>query len=163
MTTNSRSRSGRQSLGRAALAVAFSVATAIAATTTADAQAPAREDDEDDLGIAEVVVTAERYGATVQTTPIAVTAVTGEQLADRQVNNVLEAASEIPGIMITPAQGSNTNARIALRGVNQSTAGINFDPAVGIYIDGVYQPRINGAFFEFFDTHGHVAQHVFID
>lgn len=146
MTTYARSKHRRQMFERVAFSLALSAATAMAGAQPAD-----RVEEEDDIGIAEVVVTAERYGATVQTTPIAVTAVTGEQLADRQVNNVLEAASEIPGIMITPAQGSNTNARIALRGVNQSSAGINFDPAVGIYIDGVYQPRINGAFFEFFD------------
>lgn len=136
----------RPKLDQVALAVALAVSSAIAG-----AQTGSPDNDKDDVGIAEVVVTAERYGATVQTTPVAVTAVTSEQLSDRQVHNVLEAATQVPGIMITPAQGSNTNARIALRGVNQSTAGINFDPAVGIYIDGVYQPRINGAFFEFFD------------
>jgi iron complex outermembrane receptor protein len=128
--------------------IALAVMTAIASAPVSAQNPPA---DDGGVGIEEVVVTAERYGATVQTTPVAVTAVTGEQLAERQVSNVLQAAAEIPGIMITPTQGSNTSARIALRGVNQSTAGINFDPAVGIYIDGVYQPRINGAFFEFFD------------
>ncbi|WP_129778464.1 TonB-dependent receptor [Peristeroidobacter soli] len=99
----------------------------------------------------EVTVTAERFAATVQSSPVAITAISAEALMERQVTNVLTAATEIPGVMITPAQGSNTSARIIMRGVGQSTAGINFDPAVGIYIDGVYQPRINGAFFEFFD------------
>ncbi|MEP7311564.1 MAG: TonB-dependent receptor [Pseudomonadota bacterium] len=122
-----------------------------AAASSASAASAAQPSSPESDGMLEVVVTAERFGATVQTTPVAVTAVTGEQLAERQVNNVLEAAAQIPGIMITPTQGSNTSARIALRGVNQSTSGINFDPAVGIYVDGVYQPRINGAFFEFFD------------
>jgi len=98
-----------------------------------------------------VTVTAERFTSTVQNTPVAITAVTADILDQRQVTNVLTAAAEIPGIMITPSQGSNTSARIAMRGVGQSTAGINFDPAVGIYIDNVYQPRINGAFFDFYD------------
>lgn len=105
----------------------------------------------DTAALEEVTVTAERFSATVQTSPVAITAMTAESLAERQATNVLTAAAEIPGIMITPSQGSNTSARIALRGVGQSTAGINFDPAVGIYIDNVYQPRINGAFFDFFD------------
>ena len=99
----------------------------------------------------EITVTAERFKSTVQTSPVAITAVSAEMLEQRQVSNVLDSAAEIPGIMITPTQGSNTSARISLRGVGQSTAGINFDPAVGIYIDNVYQPRINGAFFDFFD------------
>jgi len=134
-------------------AIGRAVLTALAlATASAGAQDSQKESDVDDVGaLAEVKVTAERFNATVQTTPVAVTAVSAEMLEQRQVTNVLNAAAEIPGIMITPTQGSNTSARIAMRGVNQSTAGINFDPAVGIYIDGVYQPRINGAFFEFFD------------
>lgn len=106
---------------------------------------------QESTGLEEVVVSAQRFEASIQKTPIAITAVTAELLTERLVSNVLEAASEIPGILITPTQGSNTNARIALRGVGQNTGGINFDPAVGIYIDNVYQPRINGAFFEFFD------------
>jgi iron complex outermembrane receptor protein len=106
---------------------------------------------DEDTGLAEIMVTAERFTSTVQKTPVAVTAVDAEALEARMVTNVLTAAQEIPGIKITAAQGSNTNASIALRGVGQSSAGINFDPAVGIYIDGVYQPRINGAFFDFFD------------
>ncbi|HVY79521.1 MAG TPA: TonB-dependent receptor plug domain-containing protein, partial [Steroidobacteraceae bacterium] len=126
-------------------------ALAITATTAAFAQDESAGN-EDDGALATVRVTAERFGATLQTTPVAVTAVSGDQLEQRGVTNVLNAAAEIPGIMITPTQGSNTSARIAMRGVNQSTAGINFDPAVGIYIDGIYQPRINGAFFEFFDV-----------
>jgi iron complex outermembrane receptor protein len=125
-------------------------ALAITATTAAFAQDESAGK-EDDGALATVRVTAERFGATLQTTPVAVTAVSGDQLEQRGVTNVLNAAAEIPGIMITPTQGSNTSARIAMRGVNQSTAGINFDPAVGMYIDGIYQPRINGAFFEFFD------------
>lgn len=48
----------------------------------------------------EVTVTAERYGATVQTTPVAVTAFSPEVLEERQVTNVLQAASEIPGIVV---------------------------------------------------------------
>lgn len=115
------------------------------AQSSDDASADASE------GLAEVTVTAERFGATVQTSPVAITAISSEGLAERQITNVLQAASEIPGIVITPSTGSSSSARIVLRGAGQEQGGINFDPAVGIYIDGVYQPRINGAFFDFFD------------
>jgi iron complex outermembrane recepter protein len=102
----------------------------------------------------EVTVTAERFEATVQTSPVAITALDSTALESRAVTNVLEAMSEIPGITITPVQSSNTSARVYLRGAGQNSAGINFDPAVGIYIDNVYQPRVNGAFFDFFDIRG---------
>src|SRR5688572_30435698 len=60
----------------------------------------------------EVSVTAERFRATVQTTPIAVTAISAEVLADRQVGNVLQAAADIPGTVIMPNINSSNNARI---------------------------------------------------
>lgn len=126
------------------------------AATTASAQGGGGSggDEADSQGLQEVVVTAERFAATVQTSPVAITALGEVELAQRSVSNVLEAMSEIPGITITPVQSSNTSARIYLRGAGQNSAGINFDPAVGIYIDGVYQPRVNGAFFDFFDIRG---------
>ena len=101
--------------------------------------------------LSEVVVTAERYTSTVQTTPVAVTAIPAETLAERQVTDVRQLTNQIPGIVITPAPGTSSAARIVLRGAGQEQSGINFDPAVGVYIDNVYQPRINGAFFDFFD------------
>jgi iron complex outermembrane receptor protein len=104
--------------------------------------------------LAEVLVTAERYGATVQTTPVAVSAIDTTELEQRQITNVLQASNQVPGIVITPATGTSNSARIVLRGAGQEQSGINFDPAVGIYIDNVYQPRINGAFFDFFDIAG---------
>lgn len=136
--------------GNLKLLAGLALALGSASTHAQQSVEPAAGDDADD-GLAEIMVTAERFSASVQRSPVAITAVDAEALEERNVTNVLTAAAEIPGIKITASQGSNTNASIALRGVGQSTAGINFDPAVGIYIDGVYQPRINGAFFDFFD------------
>ena len=100
----------------------------------------------------ELLVTAQRYTTDVQSTPVAVTALSPQVLEARQVTNVLQVASQIPGVVITPATGTNNSARIVLRGAGQEQSGIQFDAAVGVYIDNVYQPRINGAFFDFFDV-----------
>ena len=99
----------------------------------------------------ELLVTAQRYTTDVQSTPVAVTALSPTVLEERQVTNVMQAASQIPGVVITPATGTNNSARIVLRGAGQEQSGIQFDAAVGVYVDNVYQPRINGAFFDFFD------------
>ena len=106
---------------------------------------------EADDGLPEITVTAERFAENVQTTPIAVTALSPQTLASRQITSIQNVSSQIPGIVIAPATGSSNSLRIVLRGADQEQGGINFDPAVGVYIDGVYQPRINGAFFDFFD------------
>jgi iron complex outermembrane recepter protein len=136
---------GRRHLLRATTALLTSVVALLPASALAQAAA------EDDGTLEEVVVTAERYTSTVQTTPVAVSAFSANILQERQVNDVKQIASQIPGIVITPATGTSSAARIVLRGAGQEQSGINFDPAVGIYIDNVYQPRINGAFFDFFD------------
>jgi iron complex outermembrane receptor protein len=115
--------------------------------TTPAAQA---KDNEEEL-LQEVQVTAERYGATVQTTPVAITAITAETLEQRQITNVLQAATEIPGVVIMPILGTQTNARIVMRGAGQENSGINFDQGVGVYIDDIIQPRVTGALFDFFD------------
>jgi iron complex outermembrane receptor protein len=104
--------------------------------------------------VGEIVVTAERFKSTVETTPVAVSALSPQMLQDRQVTGIQTIGSQVPGLVITPATGSSTTVRIVMRGADEEQGGINFDPAVGIYIDDVYQPRLNGAFFDFFDVSG---------
>ena len=99
----------------------------------------------------EITVTAERVSSSLQTTPIAISAFTPEGLSARQITNVLQAAAAIPGVMITPTTGGSNSARIHMRGAGQENGGVLYDPAVGVYIDNIYMPRINGAFFDLFD------------
>jgi iron complex outermembrane receptor protein len=145
-------RSGVAAAVAAALGCSLGAHSAFAQTTAANAAATNDETSGAATGgLQEITVTSERFSATVQTTPVAVTALSPEILTERKVTSVQEVSSQIPGIVITPSTGSSNSARIVLRGAGQEQGGINFDPAVGIYIDGVYQPRINGAFFDFFD------------
>jgi iron complex outermembrane receptor protein len=129
---------------RGALASAIPVLAAVSTPVWAQSE-------EGQGGLTEVEVTAERFGSSIQRAPVAVTAINPEVLAERQVTNVLDAAAEVPGLVITPTAATTNNARIVLRGAGQENPGINFDQAVGVYIDNIYQPRVNGAFFDFFD------------
>ena len=124
-------------------------ATAFAAST--DQAVKSNQTADQDTSIGEVVVTAERFKSTVQTTPVAISAFTPEILQDRQVNTIEQLGTQIPGLVLSPATGSSSTVRIVLRGADEEQGGINFDLAVGMYIDNVYQPRLNGAFFDFFD------------
>jgi iron complex outermembrane receptor protein len=103
-------------------------------------------------GIEEVTVTASRFASALQTTPIAISAINADTLEQRKISNILESSAAIPGIMMTPVTGASSGARIFMRGVGNENTAILFDNAVGVYIDGVYQPRINGQFFDFFDV-----------
>src|ERR1700678_915351 len=48
--------------------------------------------------LAEVVITATKRASTVQDTPISVTAVSAEELADRGITSFIELAQSVPGI-----------------------------------------------------------------
>jgi len=101
--------------------------------------------------LSEIEVTAQRTRSTVQETPIALTAVDATLLEERQIVSVKDVGSIVPGLLVEPVTSTSNSARIVLRGVGQENSGILYDPAVGIYVDDVYQPRLNGVFFDFFD------------
>jgi len=104
---------------------------------------------EEQLG--EIVVTAQRRAESLQETPVAVTALTGDVLEERLVTNVLDVATQVPNLTIETVTGVGNAARVFLRGVGEDQAQFNADPAIGIYIDGVYYARTNGALFDFLD------------
>ncbi len=133
-----------------ALAVMTTALVSLASGGAAYAQAgaPASKD----TGLEEVVVTSQRFASGLQTTPIAVSALSPAMLEQRQINNVQDLNGQVPGILITGAAGISTITRIVLRGVGQESGGALFDPAVGIYLDNIYQPRAQGQFFDLFDV-----------
>ena len=101
--------------------------------------------------IGEVVVTAERFGVhPVQTTP---GRGVGVQLATMLQSSVRSTASQqfayadlgSGASRRPPAQFLHTRPASCFAAAGQENSGINFDPGVGVYIDGVYQPRITGA------------------
>lgn len=78
----------------------------------------------------DIVVTAERRKSTVQSTPMSITALTGDDLASRGVSNIADLARAVPGIAIRSAGPGQTE--VAIRGLS-STGGAS--PTVGFYLD----------------------------
>ena len=99
----------------------------------------------------DIVITAERYGGSVRTTPIAVTALGEKALTERQVVNVRDLVNQVPGITLAPATAASSQMKVVVRGAGTETGGIRTNGTVGVYIDNVIQPRPMGAFFDFFD------------
>jgi iron complex outermembrane receptor protein len=102
--------------------------------------------------IEEVVVTARRTEENLQTTPVAVTAATGEALLKAQVNTVDQLQNVAPGLIIQPATAQPGSASFALRGQSSPDGLIAIDQAVGSYLDGVYIARSSGGLFNFVDV-----------
>ena len=86
----------------------------------------------------DIVVTARRREESLKDVPIAVTALTGDQLKERQANSIKDVAAYTPGLSIN--SDSVGRAFISIRGIG-TTLIDTVQPGVGIFIDGVYQPN----------------------
>ncbi|WP_156521655.1 TonB-dependent receptor plug domain-containing protein, partial [Croceicoccus pelagius] len=105
-------------------------------------------------GLEEIIVTARKRAENLQETPVAITALTGGMLEERQVTNVAEVAKFAPNVNISPVanlSGSSATITSFIRGVGQTDFNITVDPGVGVYVDGVYVARSVGALLDMAD------------
>lgn len=101
----------------------------------------------------EVVVTARFRSENLQTTPIAITAVTSQQIEEHGFEDVSQIASIAPNVNIEPAgSGFGKLAFVSIRGVGQSDFKYTFEPGVGFYIDDVYFGTAFGSIFDLLDV-----------
>ncbi|MEM9386461.1 MAG: TonB-dependent receptor [Pseudomonadota bacterium] len=104
--------------------------------------------------IEEVLVTARRTTENQQDVPIAVTAVTGEQMLATGRTNFSEVADVAPNVNIdsvSPINGSSNSPNINIRGIGTTDFLLTIDPSVGVYVDGVYVARSVGGLFDLLD------------
>jgi len=83
-------------------------------------------------GIDEIVVTAQKRVSTVQTTPISITAVSGEDLIARGVSSLASLAQGTPGVSLKTEGPSQTE--IEMRGMTSSGGN---SATVGFYLDDI--------------------------
>jgi iron complex outermembrane receptor protein len=122
---------------------------------TADTPAPAQDGSTvatDTAPAEEVVVVARKREERLVDVPIAVTSLSADQLAKQGTVDLSGVQGTIPNVNLVQGRASSSNANIFIRGVGQPDALQTFDPAVGIYVDGVYMSRIQGALFNLFDV-----------
>ncbi|MCB1690485.1 MAG: TonB-dependent receptor [Halioglobus sp.] len=93
----------------------------------------------------EVVVTAEKRTESLQEVPIAITAFSQKDIEQRGISNVADLLGQIPSVGGFTAPGSRGNTSLSIRGVSGgSPSNLSLDPAVGIYLDGVYLGKMTG-------------------
>ena len=114
-----------------------------AGSTAAWSEEPAKADDVQLLE--EIVVTAQFREQGLQSTPVAITAVTGSQLEQRTLSSVTDLNALAPNLTVT--KGTNTNgpsAQLFVRGVGQSDGHPGLEPGVGLYVDDVHRGLLLG-------------------
>ena len=99
----------------------------------------------------EVVVTAQRTETNLQQTPVAVTALSGAALRDRNVTSLLDISGYVPSLSIGSRSGTSTaNGGVSIRGMGVDATASS--AAVGIYVDDVYLPSGAGNLLSLFDV-----------
>lgn len=106
----------------------------------------------DSLQIEEVVVTARKREENLQETPISITAITADTIADAHLTDLSSIEAMTPNLnLVASTDGSSGGINAFIRGVGQSDQVLTTDPGVGIYVDGVYISRTVGSNLEFND------------
>lgn len=133
-----------------ALVSTVAVATTLLAATPAVAQ-EVEEDTYDEDGIGVIVVTAQKREQNVQDVPIAISAVGEQFLESRDITSIDNLGSIAPNVKIERAPGNSTIAQVSIRGSVTINPAVTWEPAVGIYLDGVYIAKNQGAIFDVAD------------
>ena len=96
-------------------------------------------------GVEDIVVTAQRREESLQTVPIAVTALSAGRIADAGIREGRDLERFVPSLKMTPNITSPTNLSPSLRGsTTQDAALFVAESPFGIYIDDVFVGRLNG-------------------
>ncbi|MEM1437955.1 MAG: TonB-dependent receptor [Pseudomonadota bacterium] len=100
----------------------------------------------------EIVVTATRRAETdLQTTPVAVTAVSGAQFDGLFAQDIGEIATFVPNFSAATITGFNA-ASFAMRGAAETDIIVYFDPKVGVIVDDFVIPHVQTQLLEPFDV-----------
>jgi iron complex outermembrane receptor protein len=112
------------------------------------AQSETRENSttQDDDGVGEIIVTAQRRSQSLQDIPIAVNAVTADELTQRGMTDTLSLQVSVPSLTLSE---NGVSVTPFLRGVGSNQSNPNDEPSVATYVDGVYIASPTGNIFSF--------------
>lgn len=131
------------------LALSAGPAYAQAAASEAQNSSPSSGAVENEDGLAEIIVTAQRIQESAQKTPLAIAVVQPEDLVRQSVTRSEDLSRVVPALVATASGGPNTS--FFLRGVGNTTVNSYSDPAIAFNYDGVYIGRPNATQGFFYD------------
>ena len=130
---------------------ALRLATLLASTAMAMPAIAQDSATEDTGGIGDIVVTAQKRAENVQDVPLAISAVSSEYLESRDISSIDRLGSIAPNVKIERAPSNKTISQIAIRGSVTINPAVTWEPAVGLYLDGVYIAKAQGSIFDVAD------------
>ena len=96
----------------------------------------------------EITVTARKVEENLQDVPISVSALSSADITARGLENLEDLALHVPNVNFSQWTGQ---AIISVRGIADQEHFVTSDPLVGVYVDGVYIARQQGALLDLID------------
>lgn len=99
----------------------------------------------------EIIITAQKREESLQSVPIAVTALDAAAIEKSFARDIQDVENLAPNLIIDPILGNGT-AAISIRGMQLNDVEKSFDPAVAVYVDGIYLANTTGALVNIWDA-----------
>ncbi|MCY1672827.1 TonB-dependent receptor [Novosphingobium sp. SL115] len=131
--------------------LAATALTTLAAFASPALAQDAAQDGGNDSGIGEIVVTAQKRSENIQNVPIAISALGSQYLESRGITSIDNLGTLAPNVKFERAPSSKTISQIAIRGSVTINPAITWEPAVGLYLNGVYIAKAQGSIFDVAD------------
>jgi len=103
----------------------------------------------EELVLEEVIVTAERRQASVQEIPMSVTAITADRMDAMGIRSSQDLQNIVPGLTIRSPQIGQNN--FVIRGIGGANDDVSSDSGVGVYVDDIYMARTSAANLTLYD------------
>lgn len=132
-----------------ATAAILIVSTAPSAALAQEDAAVAAQDQNVESAQGDIIVTAQRRSERLQSVPIAMTALSADAIANQGITNLEGLSTAAPSLNVVAYPNSSDTLTLTMRGQGAGDVGqITRDGGVGLYVDGFYIGRPQGALLD---------------
>ena len=112
----------------------------------------AAQDADGDGSLEEIIVISKVRGAvSIMDEPVAITAVTGAQIEQSGIKDMIDLQLNVPGLIVGGSQ-TTTTSNFSIRGIGSTSNNFGVESSVGLYVDGVYRSRQSSLINELVDV-----------
>ncbi|HEX7781613.1 MAG TPA: TonB-dependent receptor [Sphingobium sp.] len=146
-------------LSSAAIPVALMLSqAAVAQSAPATAPAPEAQPEQQQgaapiTGVEDIVVTATRRETNIQTTPVAVSAISSRVIEQTSARNIGDLAAFVPNFSAAKISGFNA-ASFSIRGASQTNISMYSEPPITVLVDDFVIPHVQTQLLDTFDLAG---------
>ena len=132
----------------ASLLLALLMAAPVGAQESTDSDT----EDEDSAELGALEVTARLREESLLEVPVAVSVLLGDELEEVGAQDITYISQVVPNTTLEVSRGTTSTLTAFIRGVGQQDPVAGFESGVGIYLDGVYLNRPQGAVLDIYDV-----------